>query len=372
MEGQGEILRIEATPANGKREITIDTDSRPDHRRRSSTLCPSPTAWPATATARIKSRITFDDGPDPEWTPKILDVLKKEHAPATFFLIGIQADKFSRHHLAHLSRRPRDRQSHLHPSRHQQHLAGIHAELELNLTERLFASRLGIRTILFRPPYSIDQEPDTDDQVRPLELTQDMGYITVGDKIDPNDWRDNPHRTAEQISSDVLAHLPPCAPNDQRCGNIILLHDGGGDRSQTVRALPMIIEGIRARGYQVVPVYQLLAKNQADVMPPMPQNERWAARLNWVGFWLFDVSIKGITLDFLHRRRADDRPACCSSAPSRSTIACATHRYGTPAQEQAYQPASRGADSCLQRREGHRAHHPLGARFNLSAICASS
>ena len=110
-----------------------------------------------------------------------------------------------------------------------------------------------MRTILFRPPYSIDQEPDTADQVRPLEITQDMGYITIGDKIDPNDWRENPHHSAEQIAADVLEHLPPCASNDQLCGNIILLHDGGGDRRETVRALPMIIEGLRARGFEIVP-----------------------------------------------------------------------------------------------------------------------
>src|SRR2546430_8325995 len=126
-----------------------------------------------------------------------------------------------------------------------------------------------------------------------------MGSTKVGKKIDPSDWRENPHRSAEQISADVLAHLPPCAPNDQRCGNIILLHDGGGDRQETVRALPMIIDGIRARGYQIVPVYQLLGKTRADVMPPLPANERWAARLNFVGFWLFDFSIKAITWIFL-------------------------------------------------------------------------
>ena len=67
-------------------------------------------------------------------------------------------------------------------------------EVELNLTERLFEGKLGVKPVLFRPPYSIDQEPDTADQVRPLELSQDMGFITVGDKIDPNDWRDNPRR----------------------------------------------------------------------------------------------------------------------------------------------------------------------------------
>jgi cellulose synthase/poly-beta-1,6-N-acetylglucosamine synthase-like glycosyltransferase len=164
-----------------------------------------------------------------------------------------------------------------------------HMKLELNLTERLFASRLGIRTILFRPPYAIDQEPDTADQVRPLEVTQDMGYITVGNRIDPNDWRENPHRSAEQITAAVMKDLPPCNANDQLCGNIILLHDGGGDRQETVRALPMIIEGLRARGYEIVPVYQLLGKTKADVMPPISHNERWAAWLNWIGFWLWGV-----------------------------------------------------------------------------------
>jgi peptidoglycan/xylan/chitin deacetylase (PgdA/CDA1 family) len=80
-----------------------------------------------------------------------------------------------------------------------------------------------------------------------------MGYITVGNRIDPNDWSDKPRRhTAEEISAYVLAHLPPCGPNDLRCGNIVLLHDGGGNRAETVRALPMIIEGVRARGLEIV------------------------------------------------------------------------------------------------------------------------
>ena len=120
--------------------------------------------------------------------------------------------------------------------------------------------------------------------MRPLETTQDMGYITVGDKIDPNDWRDDPRRSADQIAADVLAHLPPCAANDTHCGNIILLHDGGGDREQTVRALPMIIAGVREQGLQIVPLSELLGRTRAEVMPPLPSNERWIARLNLFGF----------------------------------------------------------------------------------------
>ena len=118
-------------------------------------------------------------------------------------------------------------------------------KVELSLTEQLFASRLGIHTILFRPPYSIDPEPDTEDQVRPLEFIQDMGYITVGNKIDPNDWK--PGHSAAQIDPVVLAHIPPCDPNDLLCGSVILMHDGGGDRSETV-GLAQIIDGVRAKG----------------------------------------------------------------------------------------------------------------------------
>ena len=297
MEGDGEILRIEARPTDGERAITIDSASGQITDESFDSL-PEPYRLGRYGSSKNQLAITFDDGPDPEWTPKILDVLKEKQAPATFFLIGIQADKFS-DLTQRIYREGHEIGNHTFTHPDISNISHRFMQLELNLTERLFASRLGMRTILFRPPYSIDQEPDTEDQVRPLEITQDMGYTTVGNKIDPSDWRENPHRSAEQISADVLAHLPPCAPNDQRCGNIILLHDGGGDRQETVRALPMIIDGIRARGYQIVPVYQLLGKTRADVMPPLPANERWAARLNFVGFWLFDFSIKAITWIFL-------------------------------------------------------------------------
>jgi len=83
--------------------------------------------------------------------------------------------------------------------------------------------------------------------------------------------------------------LPPCAPKNLRCGNIILLHDGGGDRSQTVIALSLILEGLKERGYQVVPVSELMGKSRADVMPPLTTNERWAAWIDSLNFSLFGL-----------------------------------------------------------------------------------
>src|SRR3984893_11994924 len=297
MEGQGEILRIEDRPAHGTRDLTIDPNTKliTDENFQS---FPEPYRVGRYGYSPNQVVLTFDDGPDPQWTPKILDVLKREHATATFFLIGIQTDKFSG-----LAKRIYNEghtignHTFTHPD--VSNISSSYMRLELNLTERLFSSLIGVRTTLLRPPYAIDEEPDTADQVRPLEFAQDMGYLTVGNKIDPNDWRDNPRRSAEQITSYVLAHLPPCSPNDLRCGNIVMLHDGGGNRAETVRALPMIIDGVRARGFEVVPVYQLLGKTRADVMEPLPAAERWAARLDRLGFWLFDAVIIFITWIFL-------------------------------------------------------------------------
>jgi cellulose synthase/poly-beta-1,6-N-acetylglucosamine synthase-like glycosyltransferase/peptidoglycan/xylan/chitin deacetylase (PgdA/CDA1 family)/spore germination protein YaaH len=297
MEGSGEILRIEARPADGQRSVTLDqttgiiTDQSFDS-------LPEPYRVARYGSSPDKVAITFDDGPDPEWTPKILDVLKREHVPASFFLIGIQADKFS-DVTDRIYREGHEIGNHTFTHPDISNISkGFMRAVELNLTEQLFASRLGIRTILFRPPYSIDAEPDTEDQVRPLEITQDMGYITIGDKIDPNDWRDNPRHSADQIAADVLAHLPPCAAGDIHCGNIILLHDGGGDREQTVLALPEIIAGVRAKGLQIVPLYDLLGRTRAEVMPPIPSNQRWVARLNLFGFALFPLAFNAMTWIF--------------------------------------------------------------------------
>jgi peptidoglycan-N-acetylglucosamine deacetylase len=297
MEGQGEILRIEDKPAHGTRDISVDANSNMIDDEVFQNL-PEPYRVARYGYSPHKVVITFDDGPDPEWTPKILDILKEKNASATFFLIGIQADKFSG-----LTKRIYEEGNTIgnHTFTHPD-VTNMSAPLfkaELNLTERLFGSMLGVRTTLMRPPYAIDEEPDTADQVRPLEIPQEMGYITVGNRIDPNDWSENPRRTAEQISDYVLSHLPPCKVEDLHCGNIVLLHDGGGDRSETVRALPMIIDGVRARGYEIAPIYDLLGMQMTDVMAPLPRGELWAARLDRLGFWLFDFTVITITWIFL-------------------------------------------------------------------------
>ncbi len=287
MEEAGEILQIEERPSPGQRTVTVDPTgiiTAEDF-----TKLPTPYRIARYGASDKKIALTFDDGPDPTWTPKIMAVLDKYGVKGTFFLIGVQAEKFSA--LAkklYADGHEIGNHTFTHPD-----ISGIsrsYFKVELNLTERLFAGKLGIKPVLFRPPYSIDAEPDTADEVAPLELSQDMGYITVGDKIDTNDWHDNPRRTAAEMAAEVLNNLPPCKPtNFLTCGNIILMHDGGGDRSETVKTLEIIIPAIQARGYQLVPVSELLGKTRAQVMPQISKNERWEAMVASLSFTLFGL-----------------------------------------------------------------------------------
>jgi cellulose synthase/poly-beta-1,6-N-acetylglucosamine synthase-like glycosyltransferase/spore germination protein YaaH/peptidoglycan/xylan/chitin deacetylase (PgdA/CDA1 family) len=295
MEGQGEILRIEDKPAHGTRDLTRDDNGKLITDEVFQNL-PEPYRVGRYGYSPNKVALTFDDGPDPNWTPKILDVLKEKNVTGTFFLIGIQADKFSGI-VKRIYNEGNTIGNHTFTHPDISNISNAYVKVELNLTERLFASLVGVRVTLMRPPYAIDEEPDTSDQVRPLEIPQEMGYVTVGNRIDPDDWSGSP--SAEKISAYVLAHLPPCRQENLRCGNIVLLHDGGGNRAETVRALPTIIDGIRARGYEIVPVYDLLGKTRADVMAPLAAGELWAARLDRFGFWLFGAGIAIITWVFL-------------------------------------------------------------------------
>ncbi|HZU22257.1 MAG TPA: glycosyltransferase, partial [Terriglobales bacterium] len=289
-EGRGEILQITARPTNGARDVTEDPQT---HLISDEELTKTPVQYQLSESGAKPGEvaITFDDGPDPQWTPKILDVLKREQAPAAFFLIGSAAEQ-SPDLLKRIYREGHEIGNHTWSHPDISEISPVHMKVELNATERLFEAELGIKAIFFRPPYSIDANPDVDDEVRPLQAVQDFGLTTVGSNDDPYDWReyneDRSRHTAEQITQAVLSNLPPCPADpmeNPRCGNIILLHDGGGNRSETVKALPLIIEGIRQRGFQIVPVSELINQTRAQVMTPITGNERWMARLDRVGFW---------------------------------------------------------------------------------------
>ncbi|MFY9745811.1 MAG: glycosyltransferase [Acidobacteriaceae bacterium] len=284
-EGEGDILRIVARPQTGQRTIQMDADNF-------TVTDEDMVRLPRSYTIEQygydphKLALTFDDGPDPVWTPKILDVLKKYNVKGTFFVIGEEAQN----NIGLLQRYVREGQeignhTFTHPDISE--ISQRQLELELNWTERLFAAETGVQPLYFRPPYSIDQEPDTNDEAAPAYRIQQMGYTIIGDKIDTDDWSEHPHKSPLEITDSVLQQLDEMKTRTWMQGSIILLHDGGGNRQATVDALPVLITTLRAKGYEFVPVSELMGKTTAEVMPPISPKMRWQARIDWVAFFFF-------------------------------------------------------------------------------------
>ena len=291
-ENDGDILHISRKPQVGHRTVTVDDDDSIPVGYRNITA-ESFNQYPLSYTVEQtgywpkKVALSFDDGPDPTWTPKILKILKAYHVVGTFFMIGEQAQNnigvmkqvFNQGHEI-------GNHTWFHPDISEISPASV--DLELNLTERLFAAELGVQPLYFRPPYSIDQEPDTNDQAAPAErIENQLGYVIVGDKIDTDDWDEHPRKSPKEITDSVFKQIADMDVRPWMRGSIILLHDGGGNRQPTVDALPVLIKALRDRGYQNVPVSELMGKTRAEVMPPLNPHQKWEARVDSVAVFVW-------------------------------------------------------------------------------------
>jgi cellulose synthase/poly-beta-1,6-N-acetylglucosamine synthase-like glycosyltransferase/peptidoglycan/xylan/chitin deacetylase (PgdA/CDA1 family)/spore germination protein YaaH len=294
IEGQGEVLEIASKPSPGARTIEVDKDDGSINDESYASL-PSSYVIQRAGTLPHKIALTFDDGPDPEWTPQILDILKAKHVPATFFIVGENAEmspKLVQREVAE----GHDVGNHTftHPNLGDSP-PGI-VSLELNATQRLFEALTGHSMRLFRAPYFGDAEPTTADELVPIEIAQKMGYLSVGLHVDGEDWQ---RPGVDAIVKNVVAGIE--TTNVDRKGQVVLLHDGGGERSQTVAALPLIIDGLRAQGYQFVTVSTLAGLTREQTMPEIAPGSlsQWTDRIVFLalGFfghfirWLLTVAI---------------------------------------------------------------------------------
>ncbi len=292
LEGDGDIWRIADVPKHGRRTLTYDKATDLFTSEKYDAL-PLSFDIDQIGAAKNKLVLSFDDGPDPRWTPKILDILKEKKAPGVFFVIGEEANRApdilkreyaEGHEIGN--------HTFTHPQFDQTSKTQI--KWELNLTQRLIESTLGVKSILFRPPYGIDHQPEYAEEVAQLPYPQELGYLIVGQRIDPDDWSltdDKRPIPAQEIVDGVLRQATK--------GNIILMHDGGGDRSQTLAALPMVIDQLRAKGYEFVSISDLIGKTRADVMAPLSFRERLAARADGVIFVIFQWSRFAIATIFI-------------------------------------------------------------------------
>ncbi|MEP6602891.1 MAG: glycosyltransferase [Spartobacteria bacterium] len=272
--GDGEIVTVDESRSDGARKLALDGENYLTGIY--SKFPQFPTLYHQGAGGEHEVALTFDDGPDDEWTPAVLDILKAAKVKAAFFIVGANAE-----HYPDLVRRIVDEgheignHTYYHPN-----LAlcwDEHVRLELNATQLLIEAITGRATTLFRPPYAADTSPSQLTELTPLQIAQDLDYLVVLENIDPQDWA--------KPGADIILQR---VKQQRRDGSIILLHDGGGNRAQTVAALPRILDWLRARGDTVVPISKLLGTTRDAIMPPLQiKNPSLARIVSGAGFRVF-------------------------------------------------------------------------------------
>jgi cellulose synthase/poly-beta-1,6-N-acetylglucosamine synthase-like glycosyltransferase/peptidoglycan/xylan/chitin deacetylase (PgdA/CDA1 family)/spore germination protein YaaH len=286
IEGVGEILRIGSMPVPGHRTIVTDRKGAISGVRFD--RLPSPYQIERTGYRPGLIALTFDDGPDPVWTPKILDVLKAEHVAATFFIIGDNA-LTQRKLLERLIREGHEVGNHTYTHPNLAEATPRETALELNTTQRLFQAYTGRSLRFFRAPYFGDAEPTTADEIVPVAEAQQRGYLSVGLHVDPDDWKRPGVSEIVQRAIDGVE-----SANPTYSAQVILLHDSGGERSQTVAALPILIQELRARGYHFVPVSALANLTHQQVNPPISNSDRLAAEFDLALFSILGGIVVGL------------------------------------------------------------------------------
>ena len=224
--------------------------------------------------------LTFDDGPDPVWTPQILDVLRKHQVHATFFVVGsaaIENPDLVRRIMA------------------EGHEIGVHTlthadlgtadewrrQLEVQGAQDAIMGITGHAASLLRPPYSSGNGAVAGGTWSAMQASADEGYLTVLSSLDSGDWR-------LPGVGEIERNLAPSGPQ----GQVVLMHDGGGDREQTVAALDSALANFADKGFRVTTVGDAIG---VDTMRPATATEQasgtalaWGIRLS--GFVVTAIS----------------------------------------------------------------------------------
>ncbi|WP_078861200.1 glycosyltransferase [Streptomyces sp. NRRL F-2747] len=209
--------------------------------------------------------LSFDDGPSPEWTPKILEVLAARNIRADFFVTGAMTTRNPElirqmvaggHELG------------VHTFTHPDLVYQSHARIswEMAQTQLALAGVAGIHSALFRPPYSSDASALDDWNYPVIRYVGARGYLTAFIDRDTDDWK---RPGVEEIVKAAM-------PSKPGAGALILLHDAGGDRTQTITALVQVIDKLKAQGYRFTTISEALGASSATV--PVHGFQLWAGK----------------------------------------------------------------------------------------------
>lgn len=274
--GEGEVLDFLATPTDGHITPEIDTV---DYLISEEHYDKLPSTYVIRKYGDVHKRklvLTFDDGPDPLYTRQILDTLAYYHVPANFFIVGIQAEQ-NIPLVKRIYREGHEISNHTFTHPNMAAVSRKRALIEMDATRLLIECITGHSTIMFRAPFNADSEPGKYEELAPVALSRTRHYVTVGESIDPEDWEkgERPDFNADTIFNRVVRIADHRLHNDDPedttgiNGAIILLHDAGGDRSETVKATGKIIRYFLSKGYSFTTVADLLGKKRDEMMPPV-------------------------------------------------------------------------------------------------------
>jgi cellulose synthase/poly-beta-1,6-N-acetylglucosamine synthase-like glycosyltransferase/peptidoglycan/xylan/chitin deacetylase (PgdA/CDA1 family) len=222
---------------------------------------PGDTLVPREVPVGRRVALTFDDGPDPRWTPEIAATLQRLQVPATFFAVGehvvedpglvadLHRDGFGlgNHTFSHADLSA----------------AGRLRDLQISLTESAISGAAGVRPRFVRPPYSATPAAIDPQQEHAYANIAQHGYVIALANYDSEDWR-------RPGVEEIVRNATP--PGDR--GGVILMHDGGGDRSETIAALERLVPELRARGFTFVSLSKLLGASAAQTDPAATGGER--------------------------------------------------------------------------------------------------
>jgi cellulose synthase/poly-beta-1,6-N-acetylglucosamine synthase-like glycosyltransferase/peptidoglycan/xylan/chitin deacetylase (PgdA/CDA1 family)/spore germination protein YaaH len=303
-DGTGEILQITYYPTDGQRNVRVDPH---DGYVTGQTVVKVPTPYVVARTGgragnRHRVALTFDDGPDSRWTPMILDTLRSRGVKATFFVVGQNVDTHTG-----LLQREYDEGHEIGNHTYNHHNMALEGPMrnrfEIDATTSLLETVLNRRVAFFRPPYFGDAEPTTDDELVPVGIASRRNYWTIGLHVDGEDWKELPPDSIIKLVLERRASPNAInATTQDSARNIILLHDAGGNRINTVAALGPLIDSLRARGDTIVLVSDLAGINRDDAMPPLPPASEATRLVRKAGFlmlgtgettlfWVFSIAV---------------------------------------------------------------------------------
>jgi cellulose synthase/poly-beta-1,6-N-acetylglucosamine synthase-like glycosyltransferase/peptidoglycan/xylan/chitin deacetylase (PgdA/CDA1 family) len=289
--GDGVAMRVDFGERDGRASIDFAIGGRVELERYDQ-LPSSPTV---VRRAQVPSRavaLTFDDGPSRAFTPGVLDALREEGVHATFFVVGGQIER-APELLGRLVAEGHELGNHSFSHPDLGTISRGDADLQINATNRLIESLTGRSTILFRPPFRSDDRPTVAEDLIAIRHGERNGMITITSNVDPHDWA----RPAPAVMVDYLVRRLEKAD-----GGVVLMHDGGGDRANTVATVRPLIRTLRARGFRFVTVHELLGA-PADggrewVNPKVrdPATTRLVSKTVWYGGALLLSVLKGLAV----------------------------------------------------------------------------